>query len=142
MDDPTLELAKRNNVVLVGTDYLGLRTSPLGRARWVDRLKRAHRVGVTVAYGTDAIDQREGYTRGTEAIEGIDIWVEAGIPPKDILKAMTGNAARLMGSEKERGFLQTGMAADLIAVPEDPTMNIQTLKKVSFVMKNGTVIRK
>jgi imidazolonepropionase-like amidohydrolase len=142
MDDPTLELAKRNNVVLVGTDYLGLRTSPQGRARWVDRLKRAHQVGVTMAYGTDAIDQREGYTRGTEAIEGIDIWVEAGIPPKDILKAMTGNAARLMGSEKERGFLQTGMAADLIAVPEDPTMNIQTLKKVSFVMKNGTVIRK
>jgi len=97
---------------------------------------------VTMAYGTDVIDQREGFTRGTEAIAGIDIWVEAGVPAKAILLAMTGNAARLLGVDNVRGTLRVGMAADLIAVPENPLENINTLKNVSFVMKDGAVIKK
>ena len=55
---------------------------------------------------------------------------------------MTINAAKLMGVEKERGLLQPGLAADIIAVPENPLENIGTLKKVSFVMKNGAVIKR
>lgn len=142
MTDEDLELAKKNNVVLVGTDYLAIGSSPQSHAQWVDRLKRAYKIGVTMAYGTDATGQRTGQTRGTEAIAGIDPWVEAGVPPKSILQAMTGNAARLMGVDKVRGFLKEGMAADLIAVPENPFENINTLKSVSFVMKNGAVIRR
>ena len=142
MTDEDLELAKKNNVVLVGTDYLAIGSSPQSHAQWVDRLKRAYKIGVTMAYGTDATGQRAGQTRGTEAIAGIDPWVEAGVPPKSILQAMTGNAARLMGVDKVRGFLKEGMAADLIAVPENPIENINTLKSVTFVMKNGAVIRR
>lgn len=142
MTDEDLELAKKNNVVLVGTDYLAIGSSPQSHAQWVDRLKRAYKIGVTMAYGTDATGQRAGQTRGTEAIAGIDPWVEAGVPPKSILQAMTGNAARLMGVDKVRGFLKEGMAADLIAVPENPIENINTLKSVSFVMKNGAVIKR
>lgn len=141
MTDDDLELAKRNNVVLVGTEYLGTRDAG-SRAKWVDRLKRAYRIGVQLAYGTDAIDQRPGQTRGTEAISGIDPWVEAGVPSKAILQAMTINAARLMGVDKERGALREGLAADIIAVPENPLENINTLKNVSFVMKNGAVIKR
>jgi imidazolonepropionase-like amidohydrolase len=55
---------------------------------------------------------------------------------------MTGNAARLLGVDNVRGFLRVGMAADLIAVPENPLENITTLKSVSFVMKNGSVVKK
>lgn len=142
MTDEDLELAKKNNVVLVGTDYLAIGSSPRSHAQWVDRLKRAYKIGVTMAYGTDATGQRAGQTRGTEAIAGIDPWVEAGVPPKAILQAMTGNAARLMGVDKVRGFLKEGMAADLIAVPENPIENINTLKSVSFIMKNGAVIKR
>ena len=54
---------------------------------------------------------------------------------------MTTNAARLVGIEKERGALKPGMFADIIATPENPLDNIQTLKKVSFVMKNGKIIK-
>ena len=142
MKDDDIALAKKNGVVLVGTDYLGLRSAAPERAQWVDRLKRANRIGVTMAYGTDVIDQREGFTRGTEAIAGIDIWVEAGVPAKAILLAMTSNAARLLGVDNVRGTLRVGMAADLIAVPENPLENINTLKNVSFVMKDGAVIKK
>jgi len=142
MTDEDLTIAKKNGVVLVGTDYIALDDSPKNHLQWVDRLKRANKIGVTMAYGTDATDEKPGQTRGTEAMRGIDPWVEAGVAPKDILRAMTINAAKLMGVEKDRGELRVGMAADIIAVPENPLENINTLKKVSFVMKNGAVIKK
>ena len=142
MTDEDLAIAKKNGVVLVGTDYLALGDSPKNHQQWVDRLRRASKLGVTMAYGTDATDEKPGQTRGTETIRGIDPWVEAGIAPKDILQAMTINAARLMGVDKDRGELRVGKAADIIAVPENPLENINTLKKVSFVMKNGAVIKK
>ena len=141
MTDEDLELAKKNGVVLVGTDYLAITDSPQGHAQWVDRLRRAAKIGVTMAYGTDVISQRPGQTRGTEAIAGIDIWAEAAVPAKDLLKALTINAARLMGVEKVRGNIRKGLAADIIAVPENPLENVKTLKSVSFVMKNGQVIK-
>ncbi|HEX8649895.1 MAG TPA: amidohydrolase family protein [Pyrinomonadaceae bacterium] len=140
MTDEDLELAKKNNVVLVGTDYLALRIKDT-RPKWVDRLRRAYKIGVTMAYGTDVTEEVAGQTRGTEAISGIDIWVEADIPPKVILQALTVNAARLLGVDKERGALRPGLAADIIATPENPLENINTLKQVSFVMKNGVRIK-
>ncbi len=141
MTDEDLALAKKNGVVLVGTEYVVLE-SPDEHAQWIDRLKRAYKIGITMAYGTDATQQHPGQTRGTEAISGIDPWVEAGIPAKVILQAMTINAARLMGVDKVRGLLREGMAADIIAVPDNPFENINTLKNVSFVMKNGKVIKR
>ena len=56
MTDEDLALAKRNNVVLVGTEYLAIRDKA-NRAQWVDRLRRAYKIGETLAYGTDVIDQ-------------------------------------------------------------------------------------
>jgi imidazolonepropionase-like amidohydrolase len=150
MSDEALQLAKRNNVVLVGTDFpepaalaLGL---PPGVAKqfhsiFLDRLKRAYKVGVTMAYGTDTFAAVEGQTRGTMAISFIDTFVEAGIPAKDTLKIMTTNAARLLGVDKQRGAIKTGQAADIIATPDNPFDNIQTLKRVSFVMKDGKVFK-
>ena len=53
MTDEDLALAKKNGVVLVGTDYIALDDSPKNHAQWVDRLKRANKLGLTMAYGTD-----------------------------------------------------------------------------------------
>ena len=140
MTDEDLQLAKRNGVVLVGTEYIAI-NDKRSHAKWIDRLRRAYKIGVTLAYGTDAIEEAAGQTRGTEAISGIDPWVESGIPPKVILQAMTINAARLLGIDKERGALRPGMVADIIATPESPLENIKTLKQVSFVMKNGVRVK-
>lgn len=141
MPDEDLALAKKNGVVLVGTDYLALDDSPENHAQWVARLRRAFKIGVTMAYGTDVIGQHPGQTRGTEAISGIDVWVEAAVPAKDLLKVMTVNAARLLGVENVRGNIRKGLAADIIAMPENPLENANALKKISFVMKNGAVIK-
>ena len=93
-------------------------------------------------YGTDVIDAQEGQTRGTLAISGIDPWIEAGVPARVLLKSMTIDAARLLGIEKERGRLQVGLAADIIATPANPLERPTTLKEVAFVMKDGVVIKK
>ena len=79
-------------------------------------------------------------TRGQDAMTGIDPWVEAGIPAPADPQGHDHHATRLLGVDKERGTLQPGMFADLIATPDNPLTNIQTLKQVNFVMKNGVVV--
>jgi len=150
MTDEVLQLAKDRGVVLVGTDFPEKAAEYLGQGPefakafhtiFLDRLKRAYKIGITMAYGTDTFFAVPGETRGTLAISYIDSFVEAGIPAKDTLKIMTTNAAKLLGVEKQRGSIKPGLFADIIAVPENPLDNIQTLKRVSFVMKNGKVVK-
>ncbi|HEX8492443.1 MAG TPA: amidohydrolase family protein [Pyrinomonadaceae bacterium] len=148
MSDEALQIAKKNNVVLVGTDFteqaaidMGVSDAKGYHSIWVDRLRRAYKIGVTIAYGTDVIYAKAGETRGTLSVSFIDSFVEAGIPAKDIVRMMTTNAARLLGVDKQRGAIKPGQAADIIATPENPFDNIQTLKRVSFVMKDGAVFK-
>ena len=150
MSNEALELAKKNNVVLVGTDFtekawlaydIPVEYAKRWHERSVDRLRRAHRIGVTLAFGSDLIFYAPDETRGTWTMSQIDSMVEAGIPSKVILQAMTTNAARLLGVEKARGAIGPGQFADIIATPENPLDNISTLKRVGFVMKNGKVFK-
>ena len=68
-------------------------------------------------------------------------WIDAGIPPKDIIKAMTINGAKLIGIEKNVGSIEEGKLADIIATSHNPLEDINALKKVIFVMKEGKRIR-
>jgi len=140
MTDADLQLAKKNGVALVGTEYLANGDTLVDHGQWVDRLRRAYKVGVILVYGTDAIDYKPGTSRGQDAMTGIDPWVEAGIPAPAILRAMTTNATRLLGVDGVRGAIRVGQYADLIATPGNPLEDIQTLKQVSFVMRNGKVV--
>jgi len=70
-------------------------------------------------------------------MEYVDSFKEAGIASSEILRAMTTRAAVLLGVEKERGALRVGMAADLVATPADPLKDIDGLKQIDFVMKDG-----
>jgi imidazolonepropionase-like amidohydrolase len=54
---------------------------------------------------------------------------------------MTGNAARLLGVDKERGTIRTGLAANLIATSINPLDRINALKQLSWVMKNGRIVK-
>jgi len=145
MTNEDLQLAKKNHVVLVGTDFTESAALENGfpelHSVFVDRLKRAYQIGVTMAFGTDAFIYVPGETRGTQAAEYVDSWVEAGVPAKDTLRALTINAARLLGVDGERGAIRPGLAADIIAAPENPLDDIQAVRKVTFVMKDGSVFR-
>jgi imidazolonepropionase-like amidohydrolase len=150
ISDEDLAVAKANGTVAVFTPFPlfvlnEFRLAP-GEAEAehraeIDRLAAGYRLGVPMAFGSDAIHDLPGYTRGTQAMMWIDSYDDAGLPARAILQAMTGTAARLLGVERERGAIRVGLAADLIAVPGDPLADIQTLKQVMFVMKDGRVIR-
>jgi len=151
MSDETMEVARRNGVVLVGTDfpertalYLGAgpEFAKIFHALFLDRLKRAYRVGIAMAYGTDAFFAVPGETRGTLALSYLDSYTEAGIPAPYVLRMMTTNAARLLGVEKERGAIRPGLAADIIATPDDPLSDITALRRVAFVMKDGKLYKR
>jgi imidazolonepropionase-like amidohydrolase len=150
MSDEALALAKKNNVVLVSTDFnekawLAYDMPPEMAKRFyergVDRLRRAHKIGVTLAFGSDLIFYAPDETRGTWTMSLVDVFVKAGIPPRDILRALIPNAARLLGVERARGAISAGQFADIIATPENPLDNISTLRQVNFVMKNGKVFK-
>jgi imidazolonepropionase-like amidohydrolase len=150
MSDETLALAKKNNVVLVGTDFTQAYWTQYGMddalakrlyERSVDRIRRAYKIGTPMAFASDIILDVPGQSRGEVCLSIMDTYVDAGLPAKYLLQMMTVNAARLLGVEKQRGSLKVGLAADLIATPSNPIEDINTLKRVSFVMKNGTVIK-
>jgi len=145
MTNEDLQLAKKNHVVLVGTDFTETAARVGGMPDmhpvFVDRLKRAYQIGVTMAFGTDAFVYVPGETRGTQAAEYVNSWVEAGVPAKDTLRAMTINAARLLGVDGERGAIKLGLSADIIATPVNPLDDIQAVRKVFFVMKDGMVFK-
>jgi len=141
---PTLQLMAKKGTVLVGTDFTADADKEMGTSfhpHVVERLKLAVQAGVTMAFGTDIIFAKTGWTRGTLAMDTIETWIEAGVPTQTILKALTGNAARLIGVDKERGLLRPGLYADLVAVDGDPLVDPRALKRVVFVMKEGRVIK-
>lgn len=149
--DSTITLMKEKNIVLVSTDFPVKVLKAFGSNeenakafynKLIKRLKRVYDAGVKIAFGTDIMVDMPNETRGTIAVSYIDSFIEAGIPPADILKIMTTNAAQLLGIDKTRGSIATGMWCDLIATQDNPLENIQTLKNVSFVMKNGITIKK
>ncbi|HEY6620218.1 MAG TPA: amidohydrolase family protein [Steroidobacteraceae bacterium] len=149
LTDEDLALAKKNGVVLVSTDFTVKQLRANGfdeedseriHAARVERLRRAYKAGVTIVFGTDIMSNlRE--SRGAQSLEYLTSFVEAGVPPPDILRAITTNAERLLDIDRERGPLKVGLAADLIAVPGNPLEDITTLQRVSFVMKDGVIIR-
>ncbi len=84
----------------------------------------------------------EWLTRGEMTIAFLDTWKAAGIPAADTLRAMTINGYKAADIIKDRGPIKAGFYADLIAVAGDPLTDIDTLRNVQFVMKNGMVFKR
>jgi imidazolonepropionase-like amidohydrolase len=145
MSDEALKMAKEKGVWLCGTDFSKEIWDVYGGRPWypkiVDRLKRAYKMGVKMAFGSDIVVEVPGHTRGSAALTFIDTWLEAEVPAADILRAMTTDAAEMLDMAKIRGNIKEGMKADIIAVPENPLENIKTLRDVKFVMKDGKVYK-
>lgn len=97
---------------------------------------RAYKRGVKIAFGTDA----GVFPHGDNAKE-FGYMVEGGMPAIEaLLSAMQVNA-NIIGLADKVGSIEKGKMADIIAVDEDPTKNIATMTKVSFVMKDGVVYK-
>jgi imidazolonepropionase-like amidohydrolase len=107
-----------------------------------DRLRRAVKMGVPVAAGSDMYYQLPGKTRGLASLTMFRAYAEAGMTPMEIIRAATINAADLLAGERALfGALEAGKFADIIAVEGDPLKDITVLERVRFVMKGGAVIK-
>ncbi len=110
--------------------------------RTVAGLRNAWENKVPLTFSTDADYYVPGKTRGEVAIEFIETWKAAGIPAPDILRAMTIGGFKVSQTETSRGPIRAGLAADLIAVTGNPLENIDVLRDVRFVMKDGLVFKR
>jgi imidazolonepropionase-like amidohydrolase len=148
ISDEDLALAKANGVVAVFTPFPPVEAKLLFpgdsavHERQLDRIRAAIRTGIPIAYGSDSPLAIDGYDRGGLAIQKVDMFVEAGMQGAMLLQALTSVPARLFGVDKERGIIKKGFAADVVAVAGNPLEDARTLKTVSFVMKDGLVVRR
>src|SRR5271168_1204761 len=105
-----------------------------------DRLKRAMKMGVPIAAGSDMYYSMPGKTRGQASLLVYEAYQEAGMTPMEIIHAATRNAAELLGMQERIGTLETGKLADIIGVPGDPSQDVKALEHAKFVMKGGMVV--
>jgi imidazolonepropionase-like amidohydrolase len=117
-------------------------TTPQRYQATVAGLKDAWQRKVPLTFSTDADYYVPGKTRGEVAIEFIETWKAAGIPPADILRAMTVNGFKVSETWERRGPIRPGLIADFIAVRENPLETIDALRDVRFVMKDGMVFKR
>ena len=102
-----------------------------------EMFRNALKLGVKISFGTDAAV----FPHGQNAKE-FKLMVDLGMTPIDALKAATANDAELLGIGQKVGTLEKGKLADVIAMPGDPTSDITATERVSFVMKEGKIIRR
>lgn len=140
-------------IFLAGTDtpFTKYRGSEAAFKQTVANLRDAWEKKVPLTFSTDfdywnerMKDDKTGawLTRGQMTIAFLDTWKAAKIPARDILYALTINGYKAADVIKERGPIKPGLFADLIAVSGDPLTEIDALREVQFVMKNGMVFKK
>ena len=106
----------------------------------VPRALDAFRIALTVpglktVFGTDAV----AGAHGRNAEELVYRVRQGGQAPLDAITSATSLAAESLGLAGELGTIDAGWAADIIAVEGDPSLEIEALQRVRFVMVRGAV---
>jgi imidazolonepropionase-like amidohydrolase len=148
LSDETIRLMRQKGIFAVPTftifDYFAHhRDSPAEAAAEsarfdykVSEFKKQVTAGVPFAVGSDV----GPFPHGTQARE-LTLMVQFGMKPLAVLQADMINGAKLLGWQGQIGELKPGYYADIVAVPGNPLEDITTVEHVSFVMKNGVILR-
>ena len=102
-----------------------------------DIFKRAIKAGVKLTYGTDI----GGYDWNLPQAKDFTYFVDWGLTPIQAIQTATTTAAELLEMEGKIGEITTNAFADIIALKNDPTKNIEALQHVNWVMKDGKIIK-
>jgi imidazolonepropionase-like amidohydrolase len=104
-------------------------------------VQRVLKSGVKFAAGSDMGWYFPGKTRGQSSVGRFPTLHEAGMPSLDVIRAITTNAAEMLGWQDRVGAIEPGKFADIVAVSADPIADITELERVRFVMKDGKVVK-
>ncbi|MEW7290852.1 metal-dependent hydrolase family protein [Aquimarina sp. 2304DJ70-9] len=154
MSEKTMDLMKQYNAYLVPTITAGKEVTEKAAIdgyypaiivpkaleigpKIQNTFKKAYDRGVGIAFGTDAGVFKHGQN-GKE----FGYMVEAGMPVMAVIQSATTTNAKILNMENELGQIAPGFLADIVAVNDDPTKKIDTMKNVVFVMKEGKVYKK
>ena len=96
----------------------------------------ALKTGVTICMGGDV----GVYKHGDNARE-MELMVEYGMKPIDVLKSATSINADVFGYSEKIGRIKSGLLADLIAVQNDPSIDIKNIRNIKLVIKDGIVYK-
>jgi imidazolonepropionase-like amidohydrolase len=97
---------------------------------------KAYKAGVRIMFGTDT-----GVSAHGDNAREFAYMVEAGMPALEAIKSATIVPAKFLGVDDRLGTIETGKLADMVAVPDDPLVDITVMQRVSFVMKDGVVYK-
>lgn len=115
--------------------WTGTEPAPTAVRQSRESLQLARAAGVPICMGGDV----GVYAHGTNARE-MELMAAAGMTPGQVLIAATSANARWMRQGDRLGAVKPGMIADLVAVAGDPTADLQALRRVRLVVKNGAVV--
>jgi imidazolonepropionase-like amidohydrolase len=101
-------------------------------AKMVKLVGLLYKAGIPIEAGTDSL---AGFTLHRE----LELDVQAGIPPAEVLKLATLGAARIMKKDAELGSIASGKLADLVLINGNPATNISDVRKTALVMKDGVL---
>jgi imidazolonepropionase-like amidohydrolase len=101
-----------------------------------ESMKLARQSGVQFAVGGDV----GVFTHGDNVREAELLVREYGFTPLDVLRGFTSGNARIF-QLPDRGRIQPGLLADLVAVAGDPTQDVAALRQVKLVLKGGAEVK-
>ncbi len=114
----------------------GVSAEPANVTNKKKSFKEAIASGVTIGMGGDV----GVFPHGENVLE-MELMVEYGMKPLDVLKAATSINSRAFHLDNQVGFIKEGLKADLVIVSGDPSKNISDLRKVNLVMKDGVIYK-
>jgi imidazolonepropionase-like amidohydrolase len=120
-------------------DWMKSRAAATAERHWTS-LETAVAAGVKIAAGTDMM-AAQPFDGTFATVAELEYYVRAGLTPMQALQTATSNAAELLGVREDRGTIETGKRADLVAVEGDPSADISALRRIDFVMKDGRIVR-
>ena len=124
-----------NEFVAEGRAKLGSPINLMFSKSIPETFKKAVKLGVKIAYGTDI----GGYDWSLPQAKDFSYFVSWGLTPIQAIQTATINAAELLGQVGQIGEIKVGALADIIALKQDPTKNIESLQNIDWIMKDGKV---
>lgn len=123
--DPAF-IAHLRDLRVVSIPMLAAERDPAALAIAKHNTKRMADGGVLIAAGS-----------GRDLYREMDLLVEAGLSPSDVLVAATRNGAEALHELDRAGTIEPGKRADLLLLSADPAEDVRYVRKVDRVMRDG-----